>query len=105
MMKDVTAVASACLPWSLLLALVPVLTGCATTPPEPVVQLVEVKVAVPVPCSALADLGAEPAYADSAEALSNTNEVGALAKLYVIGRLQRIQRLAEYTAVKTSCIF
>lgn len=82
--------------------------GCQTTPqepPEPVVRTVEVKVATPVPCPALAELGPEPAYPDTAEAIEAAPDIGALAQLYAQGRLLRMQRLAEYTAAKAGCIF
>jgi hypothetical protein len=86
----------------------PALTGCATTPhdlPEPVVRTVEVKVATPVPCPALAALGDEPAYPDTEEAIKNAPSIGELARLYAIGRLMRSQRLSEYVAAKTGCMF
>lgn len=84
------------------------LAGCATTPhepPEPVVRTVEVKVAQPVPCPALAELGPEPDYPDTDEAIRNAAGVGDLAKLYAQGRLMRAQRLSEYAAAKVGCIF
>lgn len=90
------------------------LVGCTTTPhrPEPEIRTVEVKVATPVPCPALEQLGPEPAYADTDAALAaaaQEPDVGVrtavLAKLYVKGRLQRVQRLKEYAVAKASCIF
>lgn len=82
------------------------LGACKTVPdPEPRIEVVEVKVAVPVPCKALEQLGPEPEYPDSDAAIQATDDVGELAKLYVAGRLLRIQRLAEYTAAKSACIF
>lgn len=90
------------------------LAGCATTQhrPEPEIRTVEVKVKTPVPCPALAALGDEPVYSDSEEALraaatiADTGErTATLAKLYVKGRLQRMQRLKEYTVAKASCLF
>lgn len=82
--------------------------GCAhtpTEPPEPVVQLVEVKVPQPVPCPALAQLGQEPAYPDTDEAIKAAPNVAERAKLYVKGRTLRVQRLAEYTAAALACQF
>lgn len=82
------------------------LAACAPTPrPEPQIVTKEVKVQVPVPCAALADLGPEPIYADTEEALAGAPNIAELAKLYAKGRIQRIKRLAEYGAVKASCVF
>jgi hypothetical protein len=84
------------------------LTGCATPTgprPEPEVRTVEVKVTVPVPCKALEQLGPEPAYADTDAAIAAATDIGTLAKLYAKGRLQRVQRLAEYVVAKASCSF
>lgn len=85
-----------------------VATGCASTPKEPLeplVRTVEVVVEKPVACPALVELGDEPAYADSDAALAAAGNFAQLAQLYAIGRKQRIQRLAEYVAAKTGCIF
>jgi hypothetical protein len=82
--------------------------GCATAPsdrPEPVVRVVETKVPQPVPCPALAQLGPEPAYPDTDQAITNAPSIGARAKLYVAGRKMRIQRLAEYAAASLACQF
>jgi len=84
------------------------LAACASTPqarPEPEVRTVEVKVATPVPCKALANLGPEPVYADTDAAIAAASDIGSLAKLYAKGRLQRVQRLAEYSVAKASCLF
>lgn len=84
------------------------LAGCATVPKEPsepLVRTVEVKVAQPVPCPALAQLGPEPAYPDTDAAIIAAPSAGARAKLYVSGRLMRIQRLAEYSAAALACNF
>ena len=83
-------------------------TACHTTPsepPQPVVRTVEVAVQVPVPCPALDQLGPEPVYPDTADAIANADGIGELARLYATGRLMRIQRLAEYAAVKQACKF
>lgn len=84
------------------------LAACASGPqvrPEPEVRTVEVKVATPVPCKALADLGPEPAYVDTDAAIAAATDIGPLAKLYSKGRLQRIQRLSEYAVAKAGCLF
>ncbi len=73
--------------------------------PIPIVETKEVKVAVPVPCKALASLGPEPAYPDSDAAIAAEEDVGKLAKMYAKGRLLRVQRLAEYAVAKASCVF
>lgn len=85
------------------------LAACATgTPPEPLepaVRTVEVKVAQPVPCPALAALGEEPAYPDTDEAILAAPGPAARAALYAEGRKMRVKRLAEYVAAKLGCIF
>lgn len=63
--------------------------GVPKPPPEPVVQIVEVKVPVPVRC--VPDLGPEPAYADTNEALAAADIFEAV-KLLLAGREQRIAR-------------
>lgn len=87
---------------------IPLAGGCATTSSdtsEPRVVVQEVKVPVPVPCPALAELGPEPVYVDTDEAIANAPSFAARAQLYVIGRAQRVRRLTEYTAVKAACAF
>lgn len=83
------------------------LAGCAAKQerPQPVIQTVETKVAVPVPCPALAALGDEPSYPDTDEAIASAATIGELAALYAKGRVMRIQRLAEYAATKATCVF
>lgn len=84
------------------------LSACATNrqpPLEPEVRTVEVKVPTPVPCPALERLGPEPSYADTDAAIQSAETIGDLAALYAAGRKLRVQRLAEYLAAKTSCIF
>lgn len=90
---------------AVLVGAVLLLSACAGRTPEPEIRTVTVKEAVPIPCPALTALGPEPEYADSAEAISATDDVGELTKLYVIGRMQRIQRLSEYIAASTACKF
>lgn len=84
------------------------LSGCATdgqTRLEPEVRTVEVKVPTPVPCPALERLGPEPTYPDTDAAIQSAETIGDLAALYAAGRKLRVQRLSEYLAAKTSCIF
>lgn len=97
----------------LILALA--LSGCASVPAhvaEPAIQTVTVNKEVPVPCKALEQLGAEPAYVDTDAAIATASaipdvglRVSAMAKLYAKGRLQRVQRLQEYVVAKASCLF
>lgn len=90
------------------LTIAALLAGCAHkagSSPQPQVQLVPVQVAVPVPCPALSSLGAEPAYPDTDDAIEGAATIGQLAALYAKGRILRAQRLAEYAAAKTACLF
>lgn len=93
----------------LVAALALALWGCSSgrpqTVPEPIVERVEVKVPTPVPCPALSRLGPEPAYPDTDEAIAKATSLGELAALYAMGRLKRVQRLAEYAAAKGACVF
>lgn len=73
--------------------------------PEPVIKTVEVKVATPVPCPALAKLGAEPSYPDSDAAIGAAPDIFEASRLLSAGRLMRIKRLAEYGAAKVACVF
>lgn len=86
-----------------------VLASCAgragLTPPEPVVKTVEVKVAVPVPCDALAKLGPEPDYADTDAAIRTAPDIFEQSRILAKGRLQRIKRGAEYIAARVACTF
>lgn len=89
---------------ALLVALL--LSGCATSrTPEPIIQTVTVEKAVPVPCSALAKLGAEPNYPDTAQAIREATTIAQLSKLYAKGRMLRAQRLAEYVVARRACTF
>lgn len=92
---------------SALLALA-TLAGCKTAPLEPLepsIRTVEVKVAVPVPCPALAELGEEPSYPDTDTAIAAAETIGQLAAMYAKGRAMRVQRLLENNVAKASCIF
>lgn len=86
------------------------LAGCAgqadlTPPAEPVVQIKEVRVAVPVACGALAKLGPEPDYADTDTALLAAPDIFEQARILAKGRLQRIKRASEYLAARVACTF
>lgn len=74
------------------------LIGCATMP-----HVVNVPVAVVVPCKAAQDLGPDPAYPDTDDALKTAPDVFEAAKLLLEGRLMRIQRDAEKTAALNAC--
>lgn len=77
--------------------------SCATArpEPEPVVQTVEVLVPVPTPCRV--DIGSEPVFADSDEALSTAPDVFEAMKLRIVGRFQRIAWSAVQAAALAGC--
>lgn len=90
------------------------LMGCETTrTPEPVIQIREVKVPVPVACKP--DLGAEPVYPDTAAELAKVPypkdptlpqqvlNLGDQVKKLLKGRVLRIQRATEYQAAIKGC--
>ncbi|MFS0710392.1 hypothetical protein [Brevundimonas phoenicis] len=80
------------------------LASCGSTPkvtPEPVVQIVEVKVPVAIPCDP--DIGPEPAYVDTPEAIALAPDIFARTVLLVAGRLQRIARDGVKTAALEEC--
>ena len=80
------------------------MAGCAPTPrpaPEPVVQIVEVKVPVAVACSP--DIGPDPAYVDTPEAIAMAPDIFARAVLLLAGRAQRIARDEVKTAALDEC--
>lgn len=83
------------------------LTGCKTLEdgPEPAVRTVEVTILQPVPCPALAALGAEPAYPDTDEAIRAAANMAERAFLVMTGRKMRIQRLVEFHAAAAACDF
>ena len=80
------------------------LASCSTTPkpaPEPVVQIVEVKVPVAIACSP--EIGPEPAYVDTPEAIAMAPDIFARTVLLVAGRVQRIARDGVKTAALDEC--
>ena len=103
--------------WGVALSML--LMGCGPKPrPEPEVRVVQAKVETPVPCPALQALGPEPIYPDNDAAIAAASTLpdphtaadkvqaaARVAKLYAQGRILRIQRLTEYTAVKAACVF
>jgi len=86
----------------LLIACLLALSACAPRPaPEPIVKTVEVQVPVAVPCRP--DIGPEPVYADSPEALAAAPDVFEAMKLRIVGRGQRIARGAVLIAAIEGC--
>lgn len=84
--------------------LVLLLAGCAAqAPPEPIIITKEVKVAVPVQCSALESIGAEPDYPDTDQALAAAPNLFERVKLLLQGRIMRADRLAQYHVAKVTC--
>nr|WP_314525517.1 hypothetical protein [uncultured Brevundimonas sp.] len=80
------------------------LASCTPTPrpaPEPVVQIVEVKVPVAVACSP--DIGPEPAYVDTPEAIATAPDIFARTVLLLAGRVQRIARDEVKMAALDGC--
>lgn len=80
------------------------LASCNSTPrpaPEPVVQIVEVKVPVAIACDP--DIGPEPAYVDTPEAIAIAPDIFARTVLLLAGRVQRIARDEVKTAALEGC--
>lgn len=80
------------------------LASCGTTAktaPEPIVQIIEVKVPVAVACDP--DIGPEPAYVDTPEAIAAASDIFARTLLLVAGRVQRIARDEVKTAAIAAC--
>ena len=78
--------------------------SCNTGPkiaPEPVVQIVEVKMPVAIACDP--DIGPEPAYVDTPEAIAIAPDIFARTVLLVAGRVQRIARDEVKTAALDEC--
>lgn len=72
------------------------ITGCASLTPQPV--------ALPVASSCVpANLGTEPAYIDTDEALRAAAAPEDRYQMVVAGRVQRIARLREVEPVVTAC--
>lgn len=81
---------------------VALLAACAPQPaPEPIVRTVEVHIPVPTPCDP--DIGPEPVFADSTEALAAAPDIFEAMKLRVVGRLQRIAWAGVLTAALDGC--
>jgi hypothetical protein len=82
-------------------------TGCAAAPerprPEPEIRTVEVQIPVVVACPALARLGPEPAYPDTAEALRAAPNIYVRTQLLLAGRGLRIARQAAVEAALAAC--
>lgn len=68
---------------------------------EPVVQIVEVKVPVAIPCDP--DIGPEPAYVDTPEAIAMAPDIFARTVLLLAGRVQRIARDGVKTTALDEC--
>ena len=78
------------------------LAACATAPaPEP--KIITKTVTIPVPVSCTVAIPAEPAYADTVQALHNAPDILAAVKLLLIGRLQRMNVIDEQKAALSGC--
>lgn len=78
------------------------LAACATKPSEPVVKIVEVKVAIPISC--ISDkLPAPKPYPDEDAALKAAGGAADRYQLIAAGRLLRKQRLAEVEPAIAAC--
>ena len=83
-----------------------VLASCSTTSaerPEPEVRTVEIKVPVVQPCPALEALGPSPDYPDSDTALAAAPNLYERVKLLIAGRLLRMTREANMSAIVQAC--
>ena len=78
------------------------LTGCATAPVQPIVQIKTVEVPVAIKC-VTDPAPVVPAFVDTPEAIAAAPDVFARAKLYVVGRLQRIGYEGELAAALKGC--
>jgi hypothetical protein len=86
------------------LALIAVLflAGCQSTPPlDPRVQVRTVETPVPVRCRP--DLGPEPDYPDTDDALRAAPDLFVRVRLLLAGRLLRIARDQQKTAALAAC--
>lgn len=61
----------------------------------------DVRVPVPVPCSA--SVGDDPQYADAPSAIQSVSDVYELAKLLLAGRAQRDARIVELKGAVAGC--
>ncbi|CAN5127916.1 hypothetical protein BH10PSE4_BH10PSE4_04950 [soil metagenome] len=77
------------------------LAGCSATSREPPIKIQIVKVPVPVACAP--DLGPEPSYPDTPEALQAAPNIFERVKLLLAGRIERQQRLAVLGAALKAC--
>ena len=77
------------------------LAGCNTPRGEASVKIQIVKVPVPVACAP--DLGPEPTYPDTPEALEAAGNIFERVKLLLAGRIERQQRLAVLNAALKAC--
>lgn len=78
------------------------LAGCASAPLQPVIQTKAVEVPVAIRC--VPDPApVAPAFVDTDAAIAAAPDMFARAKLYVIGRLQRIAYEGELTAALKGC--
>jgi hypothetical protein len=80
------------------------MAGCTPMPkpaPEPVVVFKEVKVPVAIACDP--DIGPEPAYVDTPEAITAAPDIFARTVLLLAGRAQRIAREGVKSAALEEC--
>ncbi|MDR3507603.1 MAG: hypothetical protein P4L64_06860 [Caulobacteraceae bacterium] len=77
------------------------LGACATAPPDRAVAVRTVEVPVAVRCQP--NLGPEPAYPDTDEALKAAPDLFARVRLLLAGRLMRMGRDAEKSAALQAC--
>lgn len=76
------------------------LSGCVTAG-EHQVDVKLVNVPTPIPCTP--DVGSEPAYPDTPEALNAATDIFERVKLLLEGRIKRQQRLAVLNAAVSAC--
>lgn len=87
---------------ALILAACLALTACAhTQPAEPVTVVQRVEIPVSTPCKV--DIGPDPQYPDTDEALRSAPGLFERVQLLVAGRLLRIARDLEKTAALRGC--
>jgi hypothetical protein len=82
------------------------LTGCGTKPlvrPEPIIQTVEVKTPVIIPCDGLKAIGPDPVYPDTADAIKAAEDLFTRVKLLLSGREFRITREQAYKDALKAC--